>query len=118
MTVDRDWLFRGLQASLRALALPGQEALATQPDGMCKADELALDYDHFLISVLGNFADEFTEAQAAALRRVDEALTEMSGPDNAELWTDAAVCSHPRWRHVRELARQAMDLLGWTYDAD
>ena len=42
-----------------ALSLPGRDALATVPEGSVKADELALDYSHFLEVALENFGSEF-----------------------------------------------------------
>lgn len=117
MVADREWLLQELRKSLRALALPGPEALRTQPDGTAKADELALEYDNFLVSTLDNFESDFTAEQVQALRRVNGLLEEMSGEENAELWTDQAVCSHARWDEVRRLAQQAMQLLGWSCDA-
>ncbi|MDQ4144383.1 MAG: hypothetical protein M3198_11685 [Actinomycetota bacterium] len=117
MSVDRDWLVGELRASLSALASPGSEALATVPDGFAKADELAIDYGNFVSAVLGNFGDEFSTEQTAVLRRIDAMLEAMSGAENAELWTEEAVVSHPRWQEVRKAARVALNRLGWNEDA-
>ena len=51
--------------------------------------------------------------QQTALRRVDDLLSAMSGPDHRALWTDDAVCTHPRWAEVRSQARRAVTALGW-----
>ncbi len=113
MTIDIEWITRELQGSLRALAADGQQALASQPDGCCKADELALDYDNFLGAYLGNVGDAVGSLQNAALRRVDELLDVMSGEHNLELWTDDAVCRNPRWAEVRAAAREALAAMHW-----
>ena len=113
MPLDSAQVLRELQKSLLALARDGRAALASVPDGCCKADELALDYRNFVSASLGSFPDEFTAEQAAALRCVDEMLSAMSGRDHGDLWTDEAVCSHPRWHEVRSQARRAMTALGW-----
>lgn len=73
-----------------------------------------MDYSNFLDVALDNFGNEFTEDEQAVLGRIDQVLVEMSGSGRAALWTDEAVCEHPKWMEVRELARQALDLLGWN----
>ncbi|MCB9892123.1 MAG: hypothetical protein H6833_10785 [Planctomycetes bacterium] len=113
MTVDVEWITRELQSSLRLLAADGPEALACLPDGCLKADELALDYDNFLHAYLGNVGDVVSSAQRAALLRVDELLTAMSGSHRAHLWTDDAVRRDARWAAVRAAAREALGTLGW-----
>ena len=52
--------------------------MATLPDGSAKADELALDYDHFVNAVLANFSNEFSLEQATSLRRINGLLEAMS----------------------------------------
>jgi hypothetical protein len=113
MSIDRQWVFGELRGCLQALALDGDRALACVPSGSCRADELALDYDNFLSAALGNFEREFTLEQVVALRRVDELLSDMSGEEQRDLWTDEAVRSHPRWQEVRFHARAAVRVLGW-----
>jgi hypothetical protein len=113
MPLERPSLVGELRKSLHALARDGRDALACAPEGSCKADELALGYSNDLVAVLGSFAGEFTAEQQAALRRVDDLLSAMSGPDQRALWTDDAVCMHHRWAEVRSQARRALTGLGW-----
>jgi hypothetical protein len=113
LSTNRAWILGELRRALIALSLPAREALATQPEGSVKADELALDYDNFLRAAVDNFAAEFTPAQREALQAVSRLLGEMSGPDQAGLWTDAAVVDHPKWLQVRERAHEARRMLGW-----
>lgn len=113
MVVDRAWVLGELRKCLHALSLDGDRALSCAPPGSCRADELALDYDNFLSAAMGSFEKEFTPDQVAALRRVDELLSAMSGHSHEDLWTDEAVRSHPRWQEVRSEARQAVEVLGW-----
>jgi hypothetical protein len=113
MSVDRAWVLGELRKSLQALSRDGRAALESAPLGSCKADELALDYENFVSVALGSFADEFTPEQVSALRHVDDLLSAMSGTDHEDLWTDEAVCSHPRWHEIRSEARRAMTGLGW-----
>jgi hypothetical protein len=114
MGTDHTWIRAELGKALLALSLPGPDALATLPEGCAKADELALDYSHFLEVALENFGSEFSSAQQAALRRLDDLLGEMSGPHQAALWTDAAVQGHPKWLEIRRRASEARRLLGWS----
>lgn len=114
VNVDREWLFQELRQSLKTLAAPGDQALATLPDRVVKADELALDYDNFVQAVLQNFGSEFTSDQSSKLSRINELLSLMSGATNADLWTDDAVRSNPRWEEVRREANEAIRLLGWN----
>jgi hypothetical protein len=91
--------------SLRALASQGAIALSTQPAGTVKADELALDFCHWLTACPPG---EFTQVQRHALARVDLLLSQMSGASNAHLWTEAAVLESPQWAEVRGAAVDAL----------
>jgi hypothetical protein len=113
MSVDRTSLLEGLRTSLKALSEEGATAISSVPQGSCRPDELALDYDNFLSAVLGNFVREFTPEQVSALRHVDDLLSAMSGPAHRDLWTEEAVCSHVRWREVRSAAQGARSALKW-----
>ncbi len=114
MNVDREWITQELRNSLRAMAGPGSEALASLPDWTVKADELALDFDNFVHAYLGNFGDEVSPYQRDALLAVDALLDGMSGEEHAELWTEHAVVNHPKWEAVRALAQDALASLGWN----
>lgn len=111
--VDREWVLFELRQSLRALAAPREVALAAEPAGTVKADELALDYDNFALGALSNFGHEFTPEQSAVIRSVNAALGAMSGESNSGLWTEDAVLRHPAWEKVRALAQKALETLGW-----
>ncbi len=113
MSPDKSDLLKELRNSLQALARDGRDALACAPHGSRKADELALTFSKDLSAVMGSFAAEFTSEQQAALRRVDDLLSAMSGSEHADLWTDDAVGTHPRGQEVRSRARHAMTALGW-----
>lgn len=112
--INQEWVLWELKQGLRALASPGQVALATQPAGTVKADELALIYCDFLAAALGEIHELFTKEQRDALTAVDGALDAMSGQANAALWTEEAVIGHPAWDNVRGLATSALALLGWA----
>src|SRR4051812_11910536 len=112
MDVDRDCLRRSLREQLELLAAPGEQALARLPEGCVKADELALDFDNFYQAYVGSFGGELSPEAQAALCAIDESLNRMSGPANAELWTEEAVATHPAWSEVRAQASRALELFG------
>ena len=112
--VNRQWNTSALRSLLQALASAGEVALAREPEGSCRADELALDYDNFVHAFVGNFGAELSAQQRSSLLRVDQLFGAMSGADQPELWTDDAVRRHPRWDEVRAAAQQALEALSWT----
>ena len=101
-----------LQRAVIALAQQAEVQLSLFPDFVCKADELVLDFDDGLYEMVGDEA-EFTGEQRAAIEALDRFITPMGGRANANLWTDDAVRSHPRWEQIRSLARSAADAFGW-----
>lgn len=112
MDIDREWLRRSLREQLELLAAPADHALARLPEGRVKADELALDFDNFYQAYVGNFGSELSPHARAALRAIDESFDRMSGPANAQLWTDEAVATHPAWSEVRRQASRALEVFG------
>lgn len=108
-----DW--RGVRSqfrwSLQALAADAETQRSLFPAFVCKADELALDFDHWSEVVRANFAPEFSAEQLAALQAIDDRLAAMSrggaGYD-AALWSDAALSTRPEWEEIRSLARCAL----------
>ena len=69
-TFDREWVISEFKQSLCALAADGLVALATQPPESVRADELALEFDHFHTIAISNIGSEFTEQQLEALQFV------------------------------------------------
>jgi hypothetical protein len=82
-------------------------ALAGVPDGCCKPDELALDFDNVRAAVVGNFAAELPPELVAALAAVDAALDDI--PRSG--WSEQAVRSAPEWAAVRGRAGAALRML-------
>lgn len=113
MAVNRKFLQLELHALLKALASAGPVALDYAPQGSCRPDELALDYDNYLRAFVGNFGETLTAAQRERLARVDALFGAMSGESNATLWTEEAVRTHVHWAEVRLAAKDALDVLDW-----
>jgi len=90
------------------LALPCEDQIAyLQGLGTSgSADELALEFGEGT-ALLSQFvqAGWLAVADADKLRSIDQALKQMSGSDNAHLWTEASLCGAPEWESIRTSAR-------------
>ena len=72
-------------------------------------DELALELGETFI-VANDLIEhgELTEAEAAAIRPLDELLTKWSGRENADFWRREALFDDRHWTKIRILAAQAL----------
>lgn len=116
-TPERSWHFKQLRRSLQALAISGSGQRALFPDFVVKADELALDFDHWFAVVRSNYAGDLTQAQVDALAMIDRKLAIISrdGAEfDVELWTDEALTSSEHWADMRRLAASALEAFGWA----
>ena len=109
--------FRQLKHAVQALALEAERQLALLPDHVCKADELALDFDQWFKTCTQTYREDLRAGQLDALQAIDRALAAMSGPRNAELWSERALREAEPWRRVRELARSALEAFNWSLEA-
>ena len=100
-----------LQRAVVALAQPAEIQVGLLPGGVCKADELALDFEE----ALPNLGDKpVTAEQRAVIGALDELILAMSGERNIEFWTDEALLrSHPTWEKIRVLAKACAIAFGW-----
>lgn len=103
----------GLCVVVRNLSLSGTEALANLPAGLHRADALALSFDDQYTSFMESMTNLPGQAQLLSLQELDSALNAISGPQNAELWTDASFASDPRWNNIRSLAQKVLVEFGW-----
>ncbi|MGH4029261.1 hypothetical protein ACQB60_10045 [Actinomycetota bacterium Odt1-20B] len=78
-------------------------------------DEIALDFDHAfgmtegLVAGAGAGAEgQLDQGVMADLREIDALLGEMSGAENADRWTRAALSADAGWSRARELARRVL----------
>ena len=103
----------GLHDAIRNLSLPGTAALREiGSEGKC-ADRLALSFDEQYTSFMESMTTLPGDGQLLSLQELDSALNAMSGPENLELWTDAAFADDPQWEAIRELARKVISEFGW-----
>ncbi|HYI47731.1 MAG TPA: hypothetical protein VEX35_04625 [Allosphingosinicella sp.] len=102
-----------LQRAVLALAQPPEVQLRLFPDFVCKADELALDFEDGLYELVGH-EDEIDQGQRAAIDALDGLLIGMSGRANASFWTEDALRSHPIWDEIRDAAKAVAEAFGWA----
>ncbi len=110
------------EASFRLQELnEGLVALAMEPEdqirwiGQAHPDELGLAFDDgFRLIPSLELEGVVIPAEARTiLDEISRRLDLMSGAENAELWTEAAIRTHPRWVDLRLLARRVLSVPGW-----
>lgn len=111
-TADRFGIFERLKDSIQLLACSPEIQLKILPKYVCKADELALDFDHWRSVALDNFRSELTAHQLSYLEAINNALSELTRM-KAGSWTEDAVRESAEWKAVRSLAAAALGAFGW-----
>jgi hypothetical protein len=115
-TVDRGGIFERLKHSIQLLACSGEIQLKALPQFVCKADELALDFDHWRLVAVSNFRSELTPDQLSCLDAIDTSLSELTRM-GSESWTENAVRESDEWKSVRNRAAVALQSFGWPLQA-
>jgi len=112
--------YEQLREAIRYLAAPAPEQIAHLDELMRSVtgggsaaafgnDELALSLDDLFFASSDMIAHgELTNAEAAAIRTLDEALTSISGGRNASFWRREALRDDERWDGIRMLAASAL----------
>lgn len=103
-----------LEWAVRALAQPAEIQRALFPDFVRVADELVLDLDDAVRDL--SPARELASLSPAAseyLLSLDRALAELSAPEHAGLWTDAALRDDVHWARIRRYAGALVRAMGW-----
>lgn len=112
--------YEQLRLAVIYLAAPAAEQIAHLDDLMSPLtgggsaaaygnDELALSLDDLFFASNDMISHgELTTAEAAAIRPLDELLTELSGKQNASFWRRESLNSDERWNNVRSLAAEAL----------
>jgi hypothetical protein len=114
-TVDRFGIFERLKHSIQLLACSSEIQLKMLPQFVCKADELALDFDNWREVALGNFRSELTAHQLSCLDAIDSRFSELTRM-GAEIWSEDAVRESSEWKAVRTLAAAALESFGWLLE--
>lgn len=102
-----------LQRAVIALAQPADIQLSLFPDFVCKADELALDFEDGLYEMIGQ-EEQFSDEQRAAIDALDKLISSNSGERHASFWTEAAVREHPIWDEIRAAAKATASAFDWS----
>ena len=109
--MTKEVLLALVQESLQWLAQPyGQQIDHLKKMGVWpSADELALELDDVApLLPEAVIRGEISSEIALAVRRVSDELSEMSGQQDAHLWTPDALANSYQWETVRLLASEAL----------
>jgi hypothetical protein len=79
------------------------------------ADELALEFEERYRAVRSG-TSRLRPDQMQRVEALDAALEAMSGPEHVELWSMEALDHSLEWVHIRDLARQVVQIMGWPED--
>jgi hypothetical protein len=101
-----------LKHSVQLLAASPEIQLSLLPNYVCKADELALDFDLWLEITLHNSQTDLTTDQRSALTALNEKLGHLTA-EGKQHWNDEAVRTSRAWQEVRNLAKLVLEAFGW-----
>jgi len=108
----REAIFQRLKHSVQLLALPPDLQLELLPSFVCKADELALEFDHWREVALDNYRKELTVDQVSAISGLDEKFDWLTA-NGKQRWTDEAVRTSMEWKNFRCLAAVVLSAFSW-----
>ena len=97
-----------LRHELLALAMLAD--IQAQPE---HAGAIALEFDHWCLSILSTFQGALTVRQRALLNALDAYFDELSRQEDEAVWSEAAIRHGHEWADIRSLARQALESFGW-----
>jgi hypothetical protein len=116
MKDSKEAIFDRLKHSLQLLAASPEVQLRLLPPQVCKADELALDFDQWREVVLHNYGEDLSTDRRSALTALDEKLRWLSA-NGREHWTDQALRHSQEWQNIRDFAARVLDAFGWPIEA-
>jgi hypothetical protein len=114
--IDRLGIFERLKHSIQLLACPAEVQLNLLPSFVCKADELALDFDQWRLVAVSTFRSELTASQLSCLDAIGGRLSELTHM-GSQHWSDDAVRESSEWQGIRALAAAALASFGWPLEA-
>ena len=108
---DAHWRLGCLHDALRVLSGEPEDQIASIGAG--HPDELGLGFEdgYLLVPTLVAEGVAFSRQSLSLLSQISTAMSDLSGHQNADLWTEAASRERPEWANVRTLARDALPLL-------
>jgi hypothetical protein len=111
----RESIFRRLKHSVQLLASSPEVQLRLLPPFVCKADELALDFDHWCGIAFHNYGSDLNADQQSALKALDQKFSWLT-KNAKEEWTDQAIRESGEWQEIRFLATHILDTFGWPIE--
>ncbi len=111
-----DYTMTRFRWSLQALAAPAEVQLTLFPDFDWKVDELAIEFDQWY-QVMKRRQSLFTIRARRLLEDLNKKLDEMSGPENSRYWEEDTLRTDSAWETIRNLARLALNALGWPIES-
>lgn len=108
-------IFERLKHSVQLLASSPEVQLRLLPPFVCKADELALDFDHWREVALHNYGEDLSADQTSTLATLDQTFDRLTN-GGSEHWTDEAVRYSQEWQGIRALAAAALKAFGWPLE--
>lgn len=111
----KEAVFERLKHSIQLLASPPEIQLQLLPSFVCKADELALNFDQWREVALNNYEKELSIDQISATDALDVKLDWLTD-NGGQHWTDEAIRTSPEWQNVRCLALNTLRAFGWPLE--
>lgn len=111
-----DFSLERFKWSLQALAAPADVQLDLYPDSDWKVDDMAIEFEEWYETIKRR-QTFFSAKQAAILRKLNQTLDDISGPENAYYWMEETLRVDPVWEKIRSLAKDALGALGWPVEA-
>jgi hypothetical protein len=115
-TANREGIFNRTMEALQLLACPASVQIQSLPSFVCVTDELALDFNHWQDTLIGNFGSELTRGQIEILTAINENFSHLSrcgSQYKEEFWTDDALRNSADWTQIRAMASEALSRFGW-----
>src|SRR5690349_17421841 len=101
MDNKKSGILERLKHSVQLLASPAEVQLGLVPAFVCKADELALEFDHWWEVTRSNYSAILSADEQSALIATQQKVASLT--ENAkEEWTDQAVTNSPHWKEIRD----------------
>lgn len=84
------------------------------PDFVNVADELAVEWEMALDELNDlNIAYLITAQQLNSIKKLDDYMLSISGPNNIQYWNNIALCQSEEWQKMREMAIDILSIMKW-----
>lgn len=108
---DAQWRLEYLHEAVRVLSEEPEDKIASIGAGHPDERGLGFEDGYLLVPTLVAEGVAFSRQSLSLLSQISTALSDMSGHQNADLWTEGAIRERPEWANVRSMARDALPLL-------